>query len=77
MLDRVIVTRNMVFNENILYEKERENTEGYRIEIVKEIVKLLLEDEIQDTKLIFENKGLWYESSLEWTKKEPELGDIE
>jgi hypothetical protein len=36
----------MVFNENILYEKERENIEGHRIEIVKEIVKLLLEDEI-------------------------------
>jgi len=46
VLDRVIVTRNVVFNENILYEKERENIEGYYIEIVKEIVKLLLEDEI-------------------------------
>jgi hypothetical protein len=48
----------MVFDENILYEKEHENTEGHRIEIIKEIVKLLLEDEIQDTKSIFENKGL-------------------
>jgi hypothetical protein len=48
----------VVFNENILYEKERENTEGHRIEITKEIVELLLEDEIQDTELIFENKGL-------------------
>jgi hypothetical protein len=36
----------MVFDENILYKKERENTEGYHIEIAKEIVKLLLEDEI-------------------------------
>jgi hypothetical protein len=36
----------MIFNENILYEKERENTEGHYIEIAKEIVKLLLEDEI-------------------------------
>jgi hypothetical protein len=36
----------MVFNENILYKKEHENTEGYYIEIAKEIVKLLLEDEI-------------------------------
>jgi hypothetical protein len=36
----------MVFNENILYKKERENTEGHRIEIAKEIVKLLLEDKI-------------------------------
>ena len=58
MLDRVIVTRNMVFDENILYEKERENTEGYYIEIIKEIVKLLLENKIQDTKSIFKNKGL-------------------
>jgi hypothetical protein len=65
VLDQVIVTRNVVFDENIFYEKERENTEGYRIEIAKEIVKLLLEDEIQDTESIFENKGLWYESSLE------------
>ena len=67
----------MVFNENILYEKERENTEGYYIEIIKEIIKLLLEDEIQDTKSIFENKGLWYESSSEQNEKEPELGGIE
>jgi hypothetical protein len=58
VLNRVIVTHNIVFNENILYEKERENTEGHRIEITKEIVKLLLEDKIQDTKSIFENKGL-------------------
>jgi hypothetical protein len=36
----------MVFNENILYEKEYKNIEEYYIEIAKEIVKLLLEDEI-------------------------------
>jgi hypothetical protein len=36
----------VVFNENILYEKEYENTESYYIEIIREIVKLLLEDEI-------------------------------
>jgi hypothetical protein len=36
----------VVFNENILYKKEYENMEGYYIEIIKEIVKLLLEDEI-------------------------------
>jgi hypothetical protein len=36
----------VVFNENILYKKEYENIEGYHIEIVKEIVKLLLEDKI-------------------------------
>jgi len=36
----------MVFNENILYKKERENIEGYYIKIIKEIIKLLLEDEI-------------------------------
>ena len=36
----------MVFNENILYEKERENIKGYYIEIIKEIIKLLLEDKI-------------------------------
>jgi hypothetical protein len=36
----------VVFNENILYKKEYKNTEGHYIEIIKEIVKLLLEDEI-------------------------------
>jgi hypothetical protein len=77
VLNRVIITRNIVFDENILYEKERENTDGYYIEIVKEIIELLLEDEIQDTKSIFENRGLWYESSLERTEKEPELGGVE
>jgi hypothetical protein len=46
VLNRVIVIRNVVFDENILYEKERENTEGYYIEIIKEIIELLLEDEI-------------------------------
>jgi len=36
----------MVFDENILYKKEYKNIEGYYIEIIKEIIKLLLEDEI-------------------------------
>jgi hypothetical protein len=36
----------MIFDENILYEKEYKNMEGYYIEIIKEIVKLLLEDKI-------------------------------
>jgi hypothetical protein len=67
----------MVFDENILYKKECENTEGHCIEITKEIVELLLEDEIQDTESIFENKGLWYESSSEQNQKEPELGGVE
>jgi hypothetical protein len=47
------------------------------MEIAKEIVKLLLEDKIQDTKLIFKNKGLWYESSSEQNQKEPKLGGVE
>jgi hypothetical protein len=67
----------VVFDENILYKKERENMEGHHMEIAKEIVELLLEDEIQDAESIFKNKGLWYESSLEQNQKEPELGGME
>jgi hypothetical protein len=58
VLDKVIVICNVIFDENILYKKDRECTEGYSIEIAKDIVELLLEDEIQDTESIFENKGL-------------------
>jgi hypothetical protein len=58
VLNKVIITRNIIFNENILYKKNREHTKGHNTEIAKDIVELLLENEIQDTKLIFENKRL-------------------
>jgi len=47
------------------------------MEIAKDIVELFLENEIQDAKSIFENKELWYDSSLERTENEPELGSNE
>jgi hypothetical protein len=58
IFDKVIVIYNVIFNENILYKKDYKYTKGYSIEIIKDIVELLLEDEIQDTESIFENKGL-------------------
>jgi hypothetical protein len=77
ILDKVIITCNVIFNENILYKKDRKYTKGHSIEIAKDIVELLLEDEIQDTESIFKNKGLWYNGSLEQTENEPELGSNE
>jgi hypothetical protein len=46
VLNKVIITRNIIFNENILYKKDREYTKGYSIEIIKNIVELLLENKI-------------------------------
>jgi hypothetical protein len=58
VFDKVIVIYNIIFNENIFYKKDYKHTKGYSIEIIKDIVELLLEDKIQDTKSIFENKEL-------------------
>jgi hypothetical protein len=58
ILDKVIITYNVIFDKNILYKKDCKHTEGYSIEIAKDIIELLLENEIQDTESIFENKGL-------------------
>ena len=74
VLDKVIITRNIIFNKNILYKKDHKRTKGHSIKIAKDVVELLLENEIQDTKLIFENKGLWYDGLLERTENKPELG---
>jgi hypothetical protein len=58
ILNKVIITRNIIFNKNIFYKKNYKYTKSYSIEIIKDIIELFLENEIQDTKLIFENKGL-------------------
>jgi hypothetical protein len=58
VFNKVIVIYNIIFNENIFYKKDYKYTKGYSIEIIKDIVELLLEDKIQDTESIFENKGL-------------------
>ena len=58
VLNKVIITRNIIFNENILYKKNYKRTKGHSIEIAKNIIELFLENKIQDTKLIFKNKGL-------------------
>jgi hypothetical protein len=74
ILNKVIIIHNIIFDENILYKKDRERTKGHSTEITKDIVELLLENEIQDTKLIFENKGLWYNGLLKQTENKPKLG---
>jgi hypothetical protein len=58
VLNKVIIIHNIIFNENILYKKNYKYTKGHSTEIIKDIVELFLENKIQDTKLIFENKGL-------------------
>jgi hypothetical protein len=46
VLNKVIITRNIIFNKNIFYKKDYEYTKGHSIEIAKDIVELLLENEI-------------------------------
>ena len=46
ILNKVIIIYNIIFNENIFYKKNYEYTKGYNIEIIKNIVKLLLENKI-------------------------------
>jgi hypothetical protein len=58
VLNKVIITRNIIFNKNIFYKKDYKHTKGHSIEIIKNIVELFLENKIQDTKLIFKNKEL-------------------
>ena len=77
VLNKVIIICNIIFNENILYKKDRERTKGHSTEIAKDVVELLLENEIQDTKSIFENKELWYDGLLKRIENEPELGGNE
>jgi hypothetical protein len=58
IFNKVIIIYNIIFNKNIFYKKNYKYTKGYSIEIIKDIVELFLENEIQDIKLIFNNKGL-------------------
>ena len=46
VFNKVIIIRNIIFNENIFYKKNYKYTKGYNIEIIKNIVELLLENEI-------------------------------
>jgi hypothetical protein len=49
---------------------------GYYIEITKDIIELLLEDEVHETKLIFKNTRLGNNNELKWTENELKLGGI-
>ena len=46
VLNKVIITCNIIFNKNIFYKKDYEYTKGHNIEIIKDIVELFLEDKI-------------------------------
>jgi hypothetical protein len=60
VLDRVIVTRNVTFNEDILYSlKAREQLDGHSIAKARNVVKLIEEDEVRDAGSILDNMGLW------------------
>ena len=71
VLDRVIITRNVIFDEDILYDKACEQLEGQPIEIAREVVELIEEDKIQDARSIFENIRLWNNDLLERSIGEP------
>jgi hypothetical protein len=59
VLDRVIVTRNMVFNENILYSlSAQEQLTGQLVIDARSVVKLIEKKEVRDAGLILENMKL-------------------
>ena len=46
VLNKVIIIYNIIFNKNIFYKKNYKYTKGHSIEIIKNIIELLLENEI-------------------------------
>ena len=58
ILKRVIITRNVTFNEEVRYSKELEGKEGQPIPIARDVVELIEEDEIQDAGSLIEHLGL-------------------
>jgi hypothetical protein len=60
MLDKVIITRNVTFNENILYSsKAREQLDGHSVVKACSIVELIEEEEVWDASLILDNLDIW------------------
>ena len=60
VLDKVIVTRNVVFDENILYSsKAKEQLDGHSVAQARQIVEAIEEEEVQDAGSVLENIGIW------------------
>ena len=60
-LDRVIISRNVRFDEDLLYDPEQEKAVGQPLEIVRATIQEVEDtvDLIQDAGSILENLGLW------------------
>jgi hypothetical protein len=74
VLGRVIITRNVTFDEGTFYRKEQEKEEGQPLSVVQQLVELIEEDEVQDAESILENIGLWDDNLPERTIEFPHLG---
>jgi hypothetical protein len=60
VLDRVIITRNVQFDEDILYTPDQEKAVGQPLKIIQEIVEMIeIDIEYQDARSILENLELW------------------
>jgi hypothetical protein len=74
VLDRVIVTRNMVFDENILYSSSaQEQLTGQSVADARSVVKLIEKKEVRDAGLILENMKLWNTELSERNNQESEI----
>jgi hypothetical protein len=79
VLDKVIVTRNVTFDENILYSsKAREQLDGHSVAEARSLVELIEEEEVRDAGSILDNMGLWNMELSERNTQESEgLGGAE
>ena len=59
-LDRVIISRNVRFDEDLLYDPEQEKAVGQPLEIIRATIQEVedIVDLIQDARSILENLGL-------------------
>jgi hypothetical protein len=59
VLDKVIIIRNVTFNENILYSlKAYKQLDSYLVIKACSIIKLIKEEEVQDINLILDNLNI-------------------
>ena len=66
MLDKVIVTKNVTFDKNILYSlKAHEQLDGHLVVKARNVVKLIEKEEVRDAGLILDNIGIWNIELLE------------
>jgi hypothetical protein len=79
VLDKVIVTRNVTFDENILYSsKAHEQLDGHSVAEARSVVELIEEEEVRDAGSILDNMGIWnIELSERNTQESENLGGAE